>query len=225
MAILSKACKPDNFESHNSLKLSFTNIRGLHSKFVDCESFLESNSPDILALCETNLDDSIDSGSFSVRGYLLLIRKDSTTHMHGLAVYVKEGLPFARYLSRENSADSYLCFRLALLHSVPYFVFLYRSPSLALCTVFDSVSSNRDEVLSMNLSANVFVFGDFNVHHKDWLTYSGGTDRLVNSVIISLSQMILLRYLTFLLGSLTVTLTVLLFRIDFFLLTLGFVLQ
>ena len=25
-------------------------------------------------------------------------------------------------------------------------------------------------------SANVFVFGDFNVHHKDWLTYSGGTD-------------------------------------------------
>ena len=29
----------------------------------------------------------------------------------------------------------------------------------------------------INLSANVFVFGDFNVHHKDWLTYSGGTDR------------------------------------------------
>ena len=29
----------------------------------------------------------------------------------------------------------------------------------------------------MNSSANVFVFGDFNVHHKVWLTYSGGTDR------------------------------------------------
>ena len=100
----------DNFESHNSLKLSFTNIRGLCSNFVDCESFLESNSPDILALCETNLDDSIDSGNFSVRGYLPLIRKDSSTHMHGLAVYVKEGLPFARDLSPENSADSYLCF-------------------------------------------------------------------------------------------------------------------
>ena len=113
MAILSKVCKPDNFESHNSLKLSFTNIRGLRSNFADCESFLESNSPDILALCETNLDDSIDSGNFSVRGYLPLIRKDSSTHMHGLAVYVKEGLPFARDLSLENSADSYLCFRLA----------------------------------------------------------------------------------------------------------------
>ena len=48
MAILSKVCKPDNFESHNSLKLSFTNIRGLRSNFADCESSLESNSPDFL---------------------------------------------------------------------------------------------------------------------------------------------------------------------------------
>ena len=45
-----------------------------------------------------------------------------------------------------------------------------------MCTVFDSISSNIDEVLSIN-SSTVFVFGDFNVHHKDWLTYSSGTDR------------------------------------------------
>ena len=54
--------------------------------------------------------------------------------------------------------------------------------------VFDSISSN------INPSANVFVFGDFNVHQKDWLTYSGGTG-------IFLSQMNLLIWLTFLLGS------------------------
>ena len=60
-----------------------------------------------------------------------------------------------------------------------YFFFLYRSPSLSLCTVFDSISSNIDEVLSSNPAANVFVFGDFNVHHKDWLNYSGGPDRPV----------------------------------------------
>ena len=42
---------------------------------------------------------------------------------------------------------------------------------------FFIVSSNTDEVLSINPSANVFVFWDFNVHHKDWQIYSGGTDR------------------------------------------------
>ena len=47
---------------------------------------------------------------------------------------------------------------------------------MLLCTVFDSISSNIDEVLSINPSA-VFVFGVLSIHHKDLLTYSGGTDR------------------------------------------------
>ena len=62
--------------------------------------------------------------------------------MFGFAVYVKEGLPFARDLSPENSTDS---FWLTVF-------FLYRSPSTS-CTVFDSISSNIDEVLSINPSA------------------------------------------------------------------------
>ena len=103
--------------------------------------------------------------------------KDSKTHMHGLRVYVKEGLSFARDFFLENSEDSYLYFWLALLHSLSYFFFLCWSPSSSMCAVFDSISSNMDEVLSINPFANIFVFGDFNVHHKDWLTYYGGTDR------------------------------------------------
>ena len=67
-----------------------------------------NQTPDIIVLCETNLDEPVDSGNFSVRGYLSLIWKDSTTHMHSLAVYVKEGFSFAQELPLENSADSYL---------------------------------------------------------------------------------------------------------------------
>ena len=50
---------------------------------------------------------------------------------------------------------------------ITLFVFKHWSP----------FSSNIDEVLSINPSAYVFVFGDFNIYHEDWLTYSGGTDR------------------------------------------------
>ena len=42
---------------------------------------------------------------------------------------------------------------------------------------FNSISTSIDEVLSINPSANVFVLGDFNVHRKYWLTYSGRTYR------------------------------------------------
>ena len=131
--ILSKGRKPDNFESHNSLELDFTNIQSLRSNFFECKSFLESNSPDILALCETNLDDSIDSGNFSVRAYLPLIRKDPITHMHGLSVYVEEGLPFAKDLSLEIFVDSYLFLTgftslsvlLLFLLSTTFFIFIH----------------------------------------------------------------------------------------------------
>ena len=123
-----------------------------------------------------NLDDSIDSGSFPETGYLPLISKDSSTHMHGLTVYVEERLPFAQDVSLENSADPCLIFRPTLLHSVSCFFFLYRSPSLSSCTVFDSILSNIDKVLWIKPSVNVFVFGDINVHHKDWLINSSGTD-------------------------------------------------
>ena len=48
----------------------------------------------------------------------------------------------------------FLCFRQALLHLVFCFFFLYQSlsPSLSLCTVFDSISSNIDEILSIHTS-------------------------------------------------------------------------
>ena len=92
-----------------NVKLSFTNTRGPSSNFAYCEYFLGSNFPDILALWETDLDESIGSGNFSVRGYLPLIPKDSTTHMHGLIVYVKDNLPFSLHVSLENSPDTYLC--------------------------------------------------------------------------------------------------------------------
>ena len=58
-----------------------------------------------------------------------------------------------------------------------YFFFLTWSPSSSLYIVFDAISSNIDKIFSINTNTNVFVFGDFNVFHKDWLTYSGRTDK------------------------------------------------
>ena len=109
MVILLKACKPDNFESYNSLKLSLANIWGLGSNFVDVN--LSSNHFSWHSCSMWDKPEWLNcSSNFSVRGYLPLIWKDSSTHIHGCAVYVKEGLPFAWDLFLENSADSYLCF-------------------------------------------------------------------------------------------------------------------
>ena len=135
MVILSKACKPDNSESHNFLKVSLTNIWGLCLDFVDCKSFLELNSPEILALCETNLDDSIDPGNFS--GYLSLIQKDSSTHAWSCSLCEIRTTFCTGLISRKlcrfllmfstgfTSLGVLLCFPLSITFIITVFVFVH----------------------------------------------------------------------------------------------------
>ena len=52
---------------------------------------------------------------------------------------------------------------------------LYQSPS-SLRMVFNIQSSKIDKVLLINTSTNIFVIGHFNIHHKDWLICSDGTE-------------------------------------------------
>ena len=80
---------------------------------------------------------------------------------------------------------SYLTKTLRILICVFYWLYFIRCLTslfsidhhLHLCSVFDGTSSSIHDVLSINPSTNVFVFGDFNDHHKDWLTYSCKADR------------------------------------------------
>ena len=137
--------------------LGWSTTGRLTTNFIEYESFL------------TNLDYSTDSSNFSI------------THMYVLcSMYVSfiEGRnSFCTGLVSRKTANYYLCFQLPLLLSVFYFFLIYRSSSSSFCKVFGSVSSNINEILSINQSANVSVFGDSNVNQKDWLNYSDGTDR------------------------------------------------
>ena len=108
---------------------------------MDANLFL-NQTPDVLALCKTTLDYSIDSGNFSVKGCLPLIQKDSATHMDGLAFYMKEVLP-PRKLSG---------FLFMFLAGVTSFSVLLSFPSndhlcLFVYTISNAISSNTDEVL------------------------------------------------------------------------------
>ena len=153
MAILSKECKADNFESHSSLKLSFT-----RPSFQFCWMWIFPWTK----LSWYSCPEWDELGWFSwfwqflFEGLSSFNLKRCFTCMHGLVVYMKEGLTFALTKSLENSAGAFLMFWLNLLQSMSYFFFLYQSPLLWLWMVFDSISSNIDEILLINSSANVF---------------------------------------------------------------------
>ena len=112
MAVLSRRCKPDNSESHNSLKLRpFRIFAWIKLPCHSCSVWdkLRWLNRFWQSLCEV---------------YRPLIQKDSITHRHGIT-------------------HRHVCEGRTLLSS-------YWSPFLCLCTVFDAISSNIDEVLSVN---------------------------------------------------------------------------
>ena len=54
------------------------------------------------------------------------------------------------------------------------FFFVYRSPSSD-SEVFYVLSTKIDSLLQKYPAAEVTVFGDFNVHNREWLIYSRST--------------------------------------------------
>ena len=105
------------------------------------------------------MHDSIYSGNFSWTGYLSLIWKDSVTHIHGLAVYVKKGLPFAGNLSktvriviygfnwlyfiqcRFSSVDYLLPFVLFLMVFLLTWMRFFQSTHLLMCLSLEALTS------------------------------------------------------------------------------------
>ena len=123
-------------------------------------------NPSLNQTQESNLDDSIDSGNFPVRYYLPSIWK------YLLLICI----PFSQYLSLENSGFLLMFFTVFTSLSL-LLLFPLSITSFIFMQNFDAISSDIDEVLLISPSVNVFVLGDFNVNHKDWHIYFGGTDR------------------------------------------------
>ena len=96
-------------------------------------------------------------------------------HLHGLGVYVRNNHPISCRTGFESLDLSFMCFRLALLHSTTFLFFRYRSPSSQDCSLIDVVSDSIDQALSLFPTANIAVFGDFLAHHAECLN-SNSTD-------------------------------------------------
>ena len=133
--------------------------------------------------------------------------------------FVKEGLPFAWNLSLTLQILTNIFGSLYFTHGLTSFFSV--DHILGLCVVFYSVLSNIDQVLSINPSAG-FSLETLTPIIRTILVE---LIDLENSVIIFVSQMTLLTWLTFLLGFQIVILIVLLLWIYFFLLTLVFALH
>ena len=139
--------------SNKPLNIS-SNIRGFRSNFTSVQSFVHTNSPDLLALSESRLGSDTSSDSFKLPGYIF--HRLDHPPSHGLGVYIKDTLPIARERALECNDQDYICFRLSLLHSTTYLYFLHRSPSSSSCAVVDAISDSIDRAISLHPAAQLW---------------------------------------------------------------------
>ena len=73
------------------------------------------------------MDESVDSENFSVRGYLPLIKKNSSTHMHGLTLYYTEYISrkLCRFLLMFLTGFTSFSIILIFSLSITFFVFVH----------------------------------------------------------------------------------------------------
>jgi len=78
------------FHSLNVLSL---NANSLHNKIDELKLLTAASKPDIIAVTETHLSDSVDSSSVCIDGYKLY-RRDRMAGIHGgVAIYIKSDIP------------------------------------------------------------------------------------------------------------------------------------
>ena len=135
----------------------------------DSDSFLESNSADTHALCETSLKDLIVWRNFSVKGHYPLILKFSVTQVHGLEVYVKEVLlSFCTGHSHRKLWWGLFLFSTGFTSFVVLLLFPFGLPYSSLSSVFDAILSNFDEALLIDLMMHFSLKPRMSILRTGW---------------------------------------------------------
>ena len=157
--------------------IAFANIRG-SKNLPEVHAYATMNKPDIIAISESGSPDASDP-SLDLPGYSEPELKADPLKRgcHGLLVYIKKAFPAGRVKRFEVADAPFMCFRVALVQSTSYIFTLYRPQHDTDGNVlFDQIAEKVDQILTECPSANIHICGDFNVHHKDWLTHSNTTD-------------------------------------------------
>ena len=141
------------------------NVRSLLGHFDQVLEFVNSYSPDILALSETWLDSSVDDSLVAIPGFRVY-RSDRHRHGGGVCMYVNDSLKCARSDFDNNPAVESIWLEISTPSSPSATLTgcVYRPPNSA-ANCLHSVFEQIDQALA--LRKQVIVCGDLNVNLLD----------------------------------------------------------
>ena len=148
----------------NNLKILHLNVNGLRNKLHEVTAILCKHSPDILAITESRLDQSIPDGQIVLDGYNFLRSDRLTSNGGGLVIYFKLEFSFSVLVSKLSDCESVHCSIALSRRKSLKFVVVYRPPSGNLNRFIQSLDSFLSQLDPTN---SFLMIGDMNIDLLD----------------------------------------------------------
>ena len=147
----------------NRIVLAHLNINSLRNK-LDLLADQTKGNVDVLAISETQLDDSFSAGQFKFPGYASPFRQDRNQNGGGILVFVREDIP-VKFLSSEEKPIEAFFFELNF-HKKKWFVCCSDNPNKSnISRHLDTLRKILD-LYSAHYESTILI-GDFNVNIDD----------------------------------------------------------
>ena len=140
------------------ISILYANCRSLLPKLDHLKVLVSVNTPHIISICETWLDDSISNDELHINGYSLT-RRDRDRHGGGVAVYIHESITMSVRLIHPRI--ELLLVDLKLTWKTITCGLYYRPPSSDSSNL-DELESTLEELPAPRLR-NLLITGDFNI--------------------------------------------------------------
>ena len=160
---------------HRQCRILYANIRGLHGNLSDL--MVASRQFDILLCSETLVSDMRHVSELLIPGFKrpILLRRKTIHRAQGMAAYIRNDFSASRKANFECGCHEVQILKVCGKTNNFYVFSVYRNPD-ANDSIFDCLLTSLAAIQENDNKAAFLFVGDFNAHHREWLSSVSPTD-------------------------------------------------
>ena len=147
-----------------NILISYININSIRNKFCDLKVLI-SDTPDVMTIAETKLDESFTTSQFLLKGYQIPFRHDCSSHSGGLLTFVRDGIP-AKLLDFKFDPSIQIIPIELNIRNKKWLIFNIYRPDRTDVNLFLRNLSDAIHFYEMSYD-NIIAIGDFNLEPTD----------------------------------------------------------
>ena len=154
---------------HRQCRILYANIRGLHGNLNDL--IASSRQYDILLCSETLVSGMRHVSEVLIPGFKkpVLLQRNAIPRAQGMAVYIRKDFPASRKPNFECRCHEVQVVKVCGKTNNFYIFSIYRNPD-ADDSIFDCLLTSMAAIQNSDRKAAFVFVGDFNAHHREWLS-------------------------------------------------------